>query len=344
MTSSYPGHSVLKMLMKKEQFDACRLTAEEMISDLMNPTDLEPDAMESQTEAVTLLRGRDRELACLHLILCKALFCLNQFRSAAEKADIATFLARKVQDEELVTEALFRAGVCYCSNGEYSVALQRLTESVSTGAQCFKADAFYNRGFVHQTLSSYPSAIEDYEAALALTSDHELARDCRINLAWVLILSREFPRAEQVLEELTSNPGSGLDERLQLQVAHDRLHMSYLKGEERDVLRRAYLCMQQAGLGYPHVRAYVVLTLMGLAADHKLPDQAFSLGILAKRLAGQAYRLDLDEEASRKMRELEYREGSDRLISALQRSRQVLRGAVIRRRTTSGVNQAGGVG
>ena len=347
MKPRYPQHGILISLLQKKQFEACRVTVEETIENLLAAPDLDEVASEQPlADAVKWVRQRDHELVALHIILCLALFNLNLFREAGEKADIAGFLARKVKDDELLGEALYRAGVCYGSNEDYPTATQRLTDCITLGNEAFLGDALYNRGTVYKSIGAYQQAIPEYEAAIAwaLNRKPELVKWGRINLAWVLILSQEFSRAEEVLERLSQDADAGTDRTLQLQIAHDHAHMAFLRGQGRESLQQAYVCMQRAGREYPHVRARVALTLMGLALDQGMPQEAFTLGIVSKRLAGQAHRFDLDEEASRNLRDLEYREGTEALIEPLQRLRQVLKGSVTRRKAVRANNHVGGVG
>lgn len=346
MKAPFPRHEALYLLLKNKQYDACRATADEMIKDLMAAFGTDLPAHQSVAETVRELRDHDRELACLHTLLSRALFGMNQFREAAGKADIAAFLARKVQDPGLIAEALKFAGAYYSANGEYPLAINRLTECINGSHDDSKGDALYNRGFAHLSLAAYEYAVADFEAAVAWGTgrDPGLVRDSRINLAWVLILSREFDRAELVLAQLVNQPGADLDQTLQLQVAHDRLHMLYLQGQGREAVRQAQASLRQASSGnYIHVRAYVALTLMRLAIDQTMPAEAITFGVLAKRLAGQAHRFDLDEEASRHLWQLECQEGTDCLIQPLQQLRQVLKGAIARRKSAKAAN-FGGVG
>lgn len=338
MKASYSHHAILTSLLKKKQFDACRVNVEEAISALMAPELEDEEPSGSYSDAVQQLRERDRELAFLHIVWCRSIFGLYQFREAGEKADIAAFLARKLNDSELLGEALYRAGVCYSSHGDYPLAIQRLTECIDGGTDTFRGDAYYNRGFAHQSLAGYAQAIPDYEAAIEWTASRkpDLVADSRMNLAWVLILCHEFDRAEQVLKQLANEPGADADRTLQLQISHDRLHMSFFKGNHREAFKQAFSCMRQAGKDYPEIRAHVVLTFMGMAIGHGETQEAFTLGMFAKRLAGQAHRFDLDDEASRQMRDLECQEGTEFLVRSLQQLRQLLRGSPTRRKVAKG--------
>lgn len=343
MLARYPHHAVLTSLLQKGQTDACEATVAEMVAHLM--ADHHMDELPTDTPGagiLKLLRDRDRELACLHIIWCMALFSRGQFRAAAEKADLAAFLCQKVNDKQLFGEARYRAGVCYSSNGEYPVGIGRLTECIDSGVADFRGDALYNRGFAHQALAAYDHAIPDYQAAIEWGAERkpDLVRRSRINLAWVLILSREFACAERTLSELAL---AGSEDRLiNLHIAHDQAHIHLLKGQSITALREALAALNQSGQEYPHVRADIVLTLMAIATDQEMPQEAFTLGLLAKRLAGQARRFDLDERASRRMQELECQEGTEALVRSLQQLRQVLQGSKGRRKRVADVS--GGVG
>lgn len=346
VTPRYPHHAVLTLLLQKRQYDACRLAAEEMIGALMAGQSDGDQAATESSDGRSPLKDRDRELACLHLIWCMALFSLNKYSDAAEKADLAAFLASLVKDEELRAEALFRAGVCYGAAADYQRATQRLTDCIADGTDTFRGDAFYNRGMVYQSMGAFQYAVPEYEAAIAWGSDRkpDLVRRSSINLAWVLILCREFSRAETLLEQLETAQGAVEDRTLQMQLNHDRLHMSYLQGNGLDAIKRAVAGLGEAGKEYTHVRAHIILTLIGLASEQHLTNEAFIFGILSKRLAGQAHRQDLDDEAGRQLRDLECADGTEYLSQTLHQLRQVLRGSTTRRRAFRGGNQAGGVG
>lgn len=349
MKAHYPQHAVLVSLLKKGQYEACRATTEEMIAELMETPEEGFLPVEDQSAQGMLkgLRDRDRQLACLHIILCVAHFGLKRFREAAEKADIAAFLGRKVHDQDVVVEALYRSGVCYSSNGEYPPAAQRLTECLGAGLDRLRGDALYNRGFAYHVMGAYGYAVPDYEAAIlwAADRDEDLVRRSRINLAWVLILSNEFARAEELLSALGTAKGADEDRWLQLHIEHDLSHIRHLQGNGREALKHVHRALRQAAKDYPHVRARVALTLMGVASQQGMLQEAFSLGVFAKRLAGHASRVDLDDEASRRMRELECQEGSEHLAQSLQQLGQLLPGSVARRKGPKyNLDTTGGVG
>jgi hypothetical protein len=134
------------------------------------------------------------------------------------------------------------------------------------------------------------------------------------------------------------------DRTLQLQLAHDRIHLAFLKGQHGEAVRQAVSELRAIGNEYSHIRAYIAFTLMSVAADHCLPQTAFTLGVATKRLAGQARRPDLDQKASKKMRALEQSVGPEPLVHALQELRQVLPGVLVRRKSTRNNGELGGVG
>ena len=347
MLARYPHHTVLVSLLQKGQAEACQATVQEMVAQLMSEQD--PASLPAGTSGADIfkqIKDRDRELACLHNIWCMALFTIHKFRDAAEKADLAAFLAQKVNDLALFAEARFRAGVCYSSNGEYPIAIGRLTECIESGVVDFKGDAYYNRGFANQALTDHPQAIQDYHAAIKLGTDRpDLVRRSSINLAWVLILTRDFDQAERTLSDLTAPTADPDHERLiSLHVAHDQAHIRLLRGQSVEALRQAVAALNQSEREYPHIRADIILTLMALAQENDMPHEAFTLGLLAKRLAGQARRFDLDDRASRRMQDLECKEGTEALVKTLQSVRQVLQGSRGRRKAQRGSNMSGGVG
>lgn len=323
-----PHHSVLNSLLDKQQFEACRTTVEDMITAQMDGA--EPD---------------DRELAHLHLFLCRALQGEHRHELASAKADIAAFLSRKLKDGDLTGEALFRAGFSYIQAGHYQTAVDRFTACLRHDDDVFKAKVLFNRGHAYARQGAHSFAQADFDDAIRLVhlSDPDLARTCRINLAWSLILLGELSRAEEELEQLSREQGSDTDTRLQLQIAHDQLHIAYLKGQGRDALLGAVSVLRQAGDRFPHVKARVGQTLLALSKDRALPEQGFTFGLLTKRLAGQAERLDIDAEASRAMQELEFSVGSDHLVQVLLRTGQLTHGALSVRRSQRRVH-VGGVG
>jgi tetratricopeptide (TPR) repeat protein len=327
MGAHSPHHAILLSLLDKKQFEACRTTVEDMITDQLNEAN-----------------PCDSELAQLHIIHCRSLYGLLQYQPAGEKADIAAFLARKLKDNELLGEALYRAGVCFGVHGDQHTAIQRFSGCIETGVTAFRGEAFYSRGYCYVNVGAYSSAVSDYEAALNWAAQHDSsqARKYRINLAWALLLDHRFDRAELVLCEASQEPGASEDRTLQLQISHDRAHMAYLLKQGRTAFHKAMVALRQSGREFPHIRAHIALTLMGLATDHEMPQEAFSLGVLAKRLAGQALRADLDDEASRKMQALELDAGTDCLVKSLCETGQVLRGALNRRKSQRGATESGG--
>lgn len=321
--SRYPNHIAYTTLLEQKQFVACRIACRAWISQL-----------------TAVDQPNDHEISCLHLLIGRAFMAEQDYSTAAEEFDIAVYLARRVNDVALLEEALYRGGVAYSRARSYRTAVKRLTDAIECGGEKYRGEALYARAFTYETMGADEFAIPDYEAALLGAKDEpQLARRCRINLAWALILQRNFKRAEEVLGQLTVGPDAADDAALQFQVAHDRLHISYLKGDGREALTKGLALLKDAK-DYPHVRAHVALTMMSYAGDRGQHGYAFILGVFAKRLGGQARRLDIDEEASRKMRQLEYQAGTECLIESLQQVRQVLPGSVTRRKATRG----GGVG
>lgn len=320
MSTHSPHHAILASLLDKKQYEACKLAVEETITaEMARP---EPG---------------DRELAHLHIFLCRSLYGLHQYKSAGEKADIAVFLAQKLRDDMLLPEAQFRAGVCYGSQGDYPSAIERLTGCIAGGSPKYLAEALYTRAWCYKSMGAYSYAIPDYDAAIGLVEERDAAQTLtyRIGLAWVLILCQEFDRAEQVLSQLSSEPGAEADPELQLQIAHDRAHLDYMTKQGRAALAQALSALRKAGKDYAHVRAHIAVTLIGLAADKEASKDAFTLGVLAKRLAGEAHRSDLDREATRQMRILEHQTGTDCLVQALLEAGQVMPGVINRRRAQS---------
>lgn len=330
MTTPFPHHAALTALLTQGQFDACKIMAEALIA-----------------QQIALPQPDDQELARLHLILCRTLVGLEDYKSATAKADIAAFLARKLKDDALLEEALYRAGGCCIRSGDYRPAIHRLTESLDCGSAVFREETQYNRGLAYDSQGAYSYAVADYEAALRSAAGRKphVARVCSINLAWVLIRLREFTRAEEILTMLSEEAGGHQqDEVLQLQVAHDRLHMAYLKGRHGEALTQALAALRRSGKNYPHIRAQILLTLVSLAVDGGLPQQAFTFGLLAKRLAAQARRPDIDEKVSRQLQAIEYQVGSEHLVESLHKLRQVPVGHSHARRIARGATTAGGVG
>lgn len=285
----------------------------------------------------------DQELACLLIYLSRSLTGLHEYEAACEKADIAAFLAHKLKVEGLLEEALYRAGSSYVRAGEYRTAVKRFTTCTTGNANVFRVEVLYNRALAYTNLGSYAQATLDYEAALQAEAERrpQMSRLCRINLAWVLILQQEFERAEALLAEFAAQDS---DQAVQLQIAHDRAHISFLKGDNLNAFCLALVALRQAGGDYPHIRAHIVLTLMALATSEDLPQQAFTLGVFAKRLAGVARRPDLDDEASWQMQELECQAGTEHLARSLQEVREILPGTLQRPKATQGGQRTRGVG
>lgn len=287
----------------------------------------------------------DGELAQLHLILCLCLLGSHDCEAAGEKADVAQFLARKLKDGQLLEEALYRSGTSYGRAGQYRTAIRRFTDCVQCSTEFHRGDAFFGRGLCYDVLGAYSFAIRDYEEAirLASASNPVLARKARLNLAWVFILRRDFPQAEGVLAQLASETEAAVEQSVQLQIAHDRVHMAHLKGEGRNAFAQALFILREAGDDYPHIRAHTAITLMALAGVSEAEQDAFTLGTLGKRLAALADRPDLDEDASREMQSLERRAGTDCLAQSLLKMRQVLPGALKAQKMTRGTQQTRGV-
>lgn len=335
----FPHHAALDLLLQQQQFDACRMVAEKMIEDLMAPLTIEPGI-----PAETLIQqwqSRDLELAQLHLTLSRCLLGLSEYEIAATTADAAALLARKAADTDTHAEALHIAGACHGQAGNLSTAAQRFSECLQHASGGLRARALYNRGHVYERQGAYAYAVPDFESALELADgiDPKIARSTMINLAWDLIMLREFQRAEELLERLAAVPDADDDDLLRAQIAHDKLHMAYLQGHHREALRQMFLALRETGQEFPHVRARIAITALSMASDLGLQEEAFVIGILAKRLAGQAKRPDLDDEASRLLQTLEGEAGTDCLIESLQRARQLMPGAIKSRRS----RKAGGV-
>lgn len=342
----FSQHETIELLLESNQFEACRVVVETMTRQVMDACRSDENSTDQLAFADALKRWqqRDLELACLHIYHCKALVGLNRYEEAAQKADIAVFLAEKVKDQVLLEEALYRGGTALGRHGDFRGGIDRFTRSLASGAQTYRGEALYSRALCYYGQGAYSSAISDYEDALrALGNSPQLARMGRLNLAWVLILAKEFSRAETLLADLAAESGAEADRTLQLQLAHDWTHLEYLRGEHGSAIKRAVAALREAGKEHTHIRAYIALTLMLMAADHDLPQSAFTLGLTTKRLAGKARRPDIDESASRRMRGLEYQNGSEPLTAALQKLRQVLPGALARRTATKSNDPVGGV-
>lgn len=337
----FPQHAALELLLEQEQFHACRLVAERMIEELMAPSTLDHAA-----ETFSRWQYRDLELARLHNTLSRCLLGLHNYEEAATAADAAALLARKTHDLSLYAEAVHIAGVCRSQAGNYRAAVESFSKCMDHATGVLYAKAVYNRGHAYERMCAYRYAAADYEAGAeaATDLDKDLRQVCRANLAWMLVLLKEFARAEDVMMALQVEADAAGDQQLQLQISHDRFHLAYLQGEGRRALQGALLALKACTGQFPQVRAQMALTLVGLAADTELPEQAFTVGLLAKRLAGRARRPDLDEAASRGLQALEIGAGTDCLAQALQRLQQVAPLGKNRRRMIMVDPRAGGVG
>lgn len=333
----FPQHAALDMLLEQGQFAACRMVAEQMIEQLMARPCSEGD------QPVSRWQEHDLELAYLHYALSKCLFGLDEYETAAIKADMAGLLARKVNDLGLFAEAVHLAGACYGQAGSYRMAVQHFTQCLAHAEGLLRAKAYYNRGHAYERQGAFNCAVADYEEAICLAEglDPRLVRSAKANLAWDLILLKEFTRAEQLLEEL----GETSDQVVQAQIAHDRLHMSHLQGRHMDAVMQAVQALRQVGQQYQHVRARIALSAMSMASEQGLHEQASIFGILGKRLAGQAKRPDIDEEASRYLQDLEVKAGTAVLAQSLEKTRQTIAsGSGGQRSVTRRGTKAGGVG
>lgn len=345
--SRFPRHAALEMLLEQEQFEACRTVAERMIEELMLPPTVE-SLPQSQSVATVLAscQERDLELGYLHVLLSRCLHGLSDFEMAAIKADMAGLLARKANDLSLLAQATHLSGVCYSQAGNYRLAVQQLTRCLDHAEGLLRAKALYNRGHAYVRQGAHSFAVPDYEGALGLAIEFGpgLARNCRVNLAWTLILLKEFQRADAVLAEIAGEPGAESDRLVQVQMAHDRLHMAHLQGHDKDALRQVFEALRHCGQEYPHVRARIALTAMSIATSQGLPEQAVVLGVLSKRMAGKAKRPDLDDEASRRLQTLEVEAGTDCLAQSLQRMKQLMPGVTGPRKLSKRGHKIGGVG
>lgn len=316
----FPQHAALNMLLEQGQFEACRVVTEAMVEEVMT-------------------QGEDLEVACLHLILSKCLFGLHEYEPAAIKANMAAVLARRAGDLGTYSEATHLAGACYGQAGNYPLAIRHFTQCLKHAEGPLHAKALYNRGHAYERLGAYAYAVPDYEQAQALQladgQDRHLTRSAKINLAWNLILLKEFARAEAVLEQLATEPGAGDDTLLQAQLAHDRLHMAHLQGQDKAAVTEALRALRSIGQEYPHVRAGIGLSLVAIAARKGLPVQAGIISILTKRLAGQAQRPEIDEEASRLLHELEVEAGTESLVLSLYKTGQLVPGSTGKRKAVA---------
>lgn len=321
-----PHLLAMSALLDKGQFDACRMTAQQFIEHQMEADD-----------------PNDPELAHLHLILSRALLGQHEYALAAEKADVAVFLARKTKDDLLAKESLFYAGTSYGRSTDYTTAIRRFTDCLSISAISWQADAYFGRGLCYDVLGAHSYAAADYSSALQTVPIDNITLRQRIllNLAWVLIVQKDFSNADSTLSQMETENAGKKDLLLQAQIAHDRIHMAHLKGENHAAFLQAIAALSLMEQDYPHVRAHVAMTLMSMLGDTPFAQQAFTLGVLAKRLAGVAGRPDLDDDASRSLQMLQCRTGSDSLTDALAEMRQVLPGAIQRRKPRN--QRSGGV-
>lgn len=344
MVTRFPQHSALEMLLEQKQFDACRMVAEKMIEELMAPPRVEGE--QSAASAANRWQERDLELAHLLYLLAQCLRGMDEYETAAIKADMAGLLARKAKDMKLYVEAVHLAGGCHGQVGSYRTAIQHYTDCLAHAEGIQRARAFYNRGHMHERQGAFAFAVPDLEQAIELAKDQDefLLRTAMITLAWNLILLKEFHRAERTIEQLLARSGAGDDGRIQAQVAHDRLHMAFLQGQGKDAFTQALRALRPIAQDYPHVRAHIALTLMSLATEQNLAEEASVVGLLAKRLAGMAKRQDLDDEVNRRLQGLEAQAGTDSLVQALTKTRQLMPGAVGLRRTSRRGQKIGGVG
>lgn len=306
-------HHVLLTLLEGKQFEACRMSCEALIEQELNKPD-----------------PSDAELARLYLILSRAWVGLEQYRKAAESADYAWCLARKTRNNLLIAEARYRAGAAYGLSKEYITAVERFTDALKCGETVFTGTVLYNRGFAYRNMGAYLLAVPDFEAAHQWAIAHGAAwrENCWINLVWVLILSREFERAEQLLTEFEQ--ARQPERLLQLQAEHDRVHLSFLQGRHKEAVERAISALRHCGTEYPHIRAYTAISLLELAAEIELSDAGFAMGIFSKRLAARARRPDLDDEASAHLLDLECKKGPEGFTAALMRIGEIRPGAVPR--------------
>lgn len=320
-------YELLLTLLETEQYAACRIAVEKLIDQELESE--QPD---------------DRTLAQQHLVLSRALRRLREGRRAAEAADTAAFLARKVKDRDLLAEALFRSGVGYGEAGDYSRAVERLTRALELGEHEFTGRGLYNRGLFSELMGAYSHAAQDYRAALkhARQGREPWLPACCLNLAWTLILAKELCEAEEVLSELELHLLATESRSSQLQVAHHRAHMRYLREQHADAIRDTVAVIAEAGVKYPAVRSAALLTMAQLAAEAGGLQEAYTFGVLSKRLAGKAQRPDLDGEASRQIRQLQLETGSDYMVEALLSLQQVLPGAALRGRGQRPQKRGGG--
>jgi len=326
--SRFPHHAALELLAEQKQFDACRMVAEKMIADQMAP----PSVDQGLPAEAMLQRWQDRdlELAHLHLILSRCLFGLHEYQAAATNADMARLLARTAGEFSLYAEACHLAGACQGQAGNLNTAAERFTDCLQHATGLLRAKALYNRGHVYERQGAYGYAVPDYEEALQLAGglDRRLERSAMTNLAWDLIMLKQFERAEELLERLETAPDAQADAVLRAQIAHDKLHIAHLQGQHRQAFQQIVQALRRTDQAFPHVRARVALTTMSLAADLGLHEEACVVGLVAKRLASQAQRPDLDDEASRLLHDLEAEAGTDCVVQSLQRARQLLPGVI----------------
>lgn len=337
-----PQHATLQLLLDQKQFHACRLVVEKLIDDLM---DVSQAYERPEPLPFTRCQERDVELALLYLMLSKCQYGMHEWELAATHAEASSLLARKAGDLRLHAEALHTAGVCHIQAGNYPRAVQVLTQALDHAQALLRVKGFFNRGHAYERMCAFQAAASDYDAGLRLAdgTDENMARLCRINLAWVLILTENFSRAEAVLVELEAAPGESTSELVRAHVSHDRLHMAYLRREHKLALSKAIETMQQLPDQHPHVKAQIAMTIMDMMADHALPEQAITIGLLVKRLAALARRPDLDEAASRRLQSLESTAGTPCLVQSLQRLRQVAP-LGSRHRMATGDRPSGGTG
>ncbi len=77
------------------------------------------------------------------------------------------YYTKAIRKNPSYTQAYLMRGAVYHSRREYQLALNDYTKSIETGADHFKAVAYYNRGLVLFDTGNYKAAIKDFSNALS---------------------------------------------------------------------------------------------------------------------------------------------------------------------------------
>lgn len=154
---------------------------------------------------------------------------LNKFPNSKYSDNVSTYLTevylttknydsalssiRKIkQPNQTILDAkqrlLYQRGIQEYVNGDYVSSNNHFTEclDVKTSDNTLKAPAYYWRGESRYHLDFLPEALDDYNNALALTSDKELKSLSNYSLGYVLYKKQQFSDAARCFEYYIANP------------------------------------------------------------------------------------------------------------------------------------------